>query len=299
MKRALIGGWILIIGWSGGTSRAAAISSVSAHGSQSHERFQENKEITDNVLKADTGSLSRYSLRFNLSYAGPPIGELDARHQPNPDGTVAVTATALKGSFGGRYRLDSKSSLSLTAGLSDQYIFHDRQRMDVNNPYFSYQRAFRLWGIQMIESPGIAVITARKLKSVSELASINNSLTAVWDIGHTGLALGLTGTLAYYFFTRSWHHDDGKVRQYNIGLNPSLKYNLTDRLNVYSTLQLAYWNPRSGKRIDLHTKTTAQKFGVGYSFSRDFYITPYLGFFPAQPAWKSTTLNCNTVFSLF
>ncbi len=268
--------------------------------SSENSKFSENQDITDSVLKANAGSLSHYSLRFNFSYSGPPLGDLEAKDQPNPDGTVAVTATALTGSFGGRYRFDSKSSLSLTAGLSDQYIFHEGQRADINNPFLSYDRALQAFGIQMVSSVGAALITTSTLRAVSEVSSLNYSLSSIYEFGTSGLALGLDGTLAYYFFSRAWMAKDGKVRQENIGFNPSVKYNVNDKLNVYTGLGFAFWNPRSETdRGRLLAKTTTQKWGLGYAFTRDIYFTPFISSFPEKIALDMTTINFNTIFSLF
>ncbi len=39
-----------------------------------NKQFADDKEITDAKMKADAGSLSKYSLSFSLSYYGPTFG---------------------------------------------------------------------------------------------------------------------------------------------------------------------------------------------------------------------------------
>src|SRR4051812_46700683 len=41
--------------------------------------------ITDLELRAQAGSVNRYSLKFNFGYSGPPIDNLSDPNKPNPD----------------------------------------------------------------------------------------------------------------------------------------------------------------------------------------------------------------------
>ncbi len=76
------------------------------------KKFDENTQITDAQMKADGGSLSRYSMKLNMSYYGPTMNDLSVDDQPNPDGSAGVYATSVKGSLSARYRLDSQSAVS-------------------------------------------------------------------------------------------------------------------------------------------------------------------------------------------
>ena len=96
----------------GQTSQSAAAASESTSRASlpevlQNKKFQENEKITDAKLKADGGSLSKYSLSATLSYYGPTLGDFSAADQPNPDGNGGNYETSLGGSLGGRYRFDS------------------------------------------------------------------------------------------------------------------------------------------------------------------------------------------------
>ena len=264
------------------------------------KKFEENLEVTDPKLKADEGSLSRFSLRFNLSYSGPPVGDLSAREQPNPDGTVSVTATAITGSAGLRYRFDSQRSISLTTGLSNQYPFREGNRFDASNPYFSFSSAFRLGEVQLISTPGLSLITAQKLRAVNEVAAVNYTLSSVYNLGESIFAVGLDGTLSYFLFNELYDKKDGRVRRSAFSASPTCKANVTKKLNLFTSVTFAFWNPRSGgSQVRFLQNTVSGKVGLGYAITRDIYISPYLGYYPGDPSWKSTSLNMSTVFSVF
>jgi hypothetical protein len=280
-------------------SPAAEANTSSATAPLGMKKFEENTEVTDPKLKADEGSLSRLSLRFNLSYSGPPVGDLSAREQPNPDGTVSVTATAITGSAGLRYRFDSQRSISLTTGLSNQYPFREGSRFDANNPYFSYSRAFRIGDLQLISTPGFSIITAQKLTAVNQVLAANYSLSSVYNLGESIFAAGLDGTFSYFFFDEPYQRKDGRVRRSAFSASPTFKANVTKRLNLFTSVTFAFWNPRSGgSQVRFQQNTVSGKVGFGYAITRDIYISPYLGYFPGDPSWKSTSLNMSTVFSV-
>lgn len=280
-------------------SANSALAETSIATSGLSKKFPENTEISDSKLKADSGSLSRFSLRFKLGFDGPPVGDLSAADQPNPDGTVGVTATAITGSAGMRYRFDSQRSLSLTTGISNQYPFRNESRFEASNPYLSYSSAFRWGGMQMISTPGVSYITADKLRAVGQVASVNYELSSVYDLGESPVSVGLDGTLNHFFFNREYRKKDGKVRRIGASLSPNLKAKLSQAANIYTSITFAYWNPRAVEsRFELQPRSTTGKLGFGYSITRDIYISPYLGYYPREFSWRTASLNLSTVFSV-
>ncbi|MEK2644284.1 hypothetical protein [Bdellovibrio sp. BCCA] len=267
-----------------------------------NKKFEEDKEITDSKLKADSGSLSRYSLKFSLSYFGPPVGDLSNEMQPNPDGSVGTYETALGGSIGFRYRFDTKSALSLGTGVNAVTPIQGVKRYDVKNPFLSYDRNARLGDVQMRNSFGVTAVTNPAYRDIGEYAGLNYDNSLVYNIGASGFAVGLDSSLSYYLFERGIKPKSRKeaaAGRYSLGFYPQVKYNFTDKFNAYTSLAINFNNPRGTEdHTVLWNRTLSQRLGFGYAFSRDIYFAPYFNFYPKSFTADSTTVNLSTTFSI-
>lgn len=264
-----------------------------------NKQFEENEKITDAKLRADSGSLSKYSLSFSLAYYGPTVGDLSAKDQPNPDGTVSSNETALSGSFGGRYRINKAETVRIGSGLKVIHPFHGAERTDLNNPYISYSLTSKVGDIQMRNSVSAAAITVPNYTKIGEYGSLDYDNSLVYDLGNSGFALGFDSSFSFYLYNRPYEKTDGKASTYNLSFYPSVKYNISDKLNVNTSLSVGYWNARSiESRWNLRNRTISQRLGAGYAYSRDIYISPYLNFYPDKFTDKSTTVNISTSFSI-
>ena len=266
-----------------------------------NKKYEEDHLITDSKLRADEGSFSKYSLKFNLSYYGPTVSDLGAADQPNPDHSISPKETALGGSLGGRYRMDSTHTISAGTGLKAVHPFHGMERIDTNTPYMSYDISSRWRGIQMRNSPGASIVTIPNYTQVGEFASLDYNFSAVFDLGVSKWALGTDVTFGYYLYNRDYTAKDGRAQRFNISTSPFLKYNFTDKLSVNTSVGLAWWNPRQLEKKDapvLYNSSVTQRLGLAYALTRDIYFSPYLSFFPGRLATDLTTLNFSTIFSV-
>ena len=264
-----------------------------------NKKFEENEKITDAKMRADSGSLSKYSLSFSLSYYGPTLGDLSAKDQPNPDGSVGSYETALGGSLGGRYRMSSNETVRVGTGLKVIHPLHGAERTDLNNPYISYALTTKLGAVQMRNTFGGSVITVPNYTKIGEYGSLDYDNSMVYDLGSTKFAVGLDTSVSLYLYNREYRKADGKASTYNLAFYPNFKYNITDKLNVNTSVSISYWNPRANEsRWNLQNRTVSQRLGLGYAYTRDIYISPYLNFFPDNLSDKGTTLNFSTSFSI-
>lgn len=264
-----------------------------------NKKFQENAEITDAKIKADSGSLSKYSMKFNLSYYGPTMGDLSAKDQPNPDGTVGTYETSLGGAIGFRYRFDPKSSLSFGTGLKAIHPLHGAERIDVQTPYLSYDSAFRIGDVQMRSSPGLSVTTIPNYLDVGQVGSLSYDLSSIYNILNSRWGIGLDGNLSLFLYNRSYQLSDKKASRGAVQLYPTLKYNVSERTSIATSTALTWLSPRDhSNETVLLNKTVTQRLGVGHAFTRDVYLFPYLTILPTKMAWDTTTLNLSTTFSL-
>lgn len=264
-----------------------------------NKKFEDDKEITDSRLKADSGSLSRYSLKFSLAYFGPPIGDISNKNQPNPDGSLGVYATSLSGSISGRYRFDSKSAVSVGTGVSALTPFHGVERTDVKTPFISYDRNSRLGDVQMRNSYGASVTTVPNFRSVGQYASLSYDNSLVYNFGITGFAAGIDSSVNVFLYEREYIKKDGKASRYVLGFYPQVKYNFSDSTNIYTSLALNFWNPRARENeTDLLNKTLTGRLGMGIAYNRDIYFAPYLNFYPDALKADTTTISFSTIFSI-
>ena len=276
-----------------------------------NKKFEDSYTLTDAKLRADDGSLSRYSLKFNLSYYGPTLSDPSAADQPNPDGSPGTYSTALGGSMTGRYRFTPDSTMTMGSGLKANHPFHGMDRFDLNNPFVSYDVSSRIGGVQMRNSPGVSVVTNPDYTKLGEYGTVNWDNSVVYDLGRSHFAVGMDSTAGYYFYNRGYNgrkkNGDGNANRYSLTMAPVIKYNVSDRLNVYTSFGFNFWNPRKVQdQWALWNRTVTERIGLGYAFRRDIYFAPYVSFYPKRmsdegttdAATNETTFNFNTVFSI-
>lgn len=280
-----------------------ATSTIDAGAAQSgtgfNKKFEDDKNITDTRLRADSGSLSRYSMKVSFGYYGPTLAHLDAKDQPNPDGSVGSYETAVRGSFSARYRIDSTRTISLGTGVTGIHPLHGWDRTDINNPYVSYDWTQKAGGFQMRHSPGLSLITVPNYTKIGEYASPNYYFNTVYNLGESRWALGLDTSIAYFMYNREYDKKDGKAARYNVSLSPNVKYNVNDKLNVNLSGNLSYWNARSiDDQYSLWPRSPTMSTGLGYAVRRDIYLSPYLGFYPDKFSADRITVNMSATVSV-
>lgn len=287
------------------TASSATSISTEVHKILQNKKFEETNTLTDSKLRADDGSLSRFSLKGSFSFFGPTLGDLSAKDQPNPDGTVGSYAQALKGSAMMRYRLSSVSALSAGTGIAIIHPFHGWSRTDVNNPFFSFDRAIRYKKLQLRTSPGLTIATVPEFTRTGEIGGLTWDNSLYSKIADSRLGFTFDTNIAWWVYNRKYRPGsvrrggDGRALEYTLSVYPGLKYSLSDQMTVYSSYGFQLFNPR--ERTDksvLWRRTPSTRLGFSYAFGRDAYISPYLSTYPSEAFSKATTINLSTVFSL-
>lgn len=263
------------------------------------KKFEDNQEITDAKLKADSGSLSRYSLKFVFSYAGAPVGDLNNPMQPNPDGSVGVYETNIGGSVSGRFRINKASTIGIGTGVTALTPFQGVKRYDVKNPFISYDITSKLAQLQIRNSISYSAVTNVIYRNLGEYGGLIYDNSLVYNLGLSAFAIALDSNLSYYLFERGYDKKDKNAQRYSVAFYPAIKYNLNDQFNVNTSLNIGFWNPRNSEdHTILMNKVLSQRLAVGYGYSHDIYFSPYLNFYPSQFGWDSTTINFSTTFSV-
>ncbi|WP_413575852.1 hypothetical protein ACLVWU_15860 [Bdellovibrio sp. HCB290] len=279
-----------------------AQSSVLKQESVINKKFEEDKDITDARMKAESGSLSRYSLKASLSYSGPPVGDLSNPNQPNPDGSICACETALGGSLSARYRFDSKSALSVGTGVNALTPFQGVKRYDVRNPYLGVDRSSRIGDYQMRNGVKGTYVTNQTFRDIGEYAAFGYDTSVIYNFGTSGFAAGVDASFDYYFFDRGpdvKSKNEMKTGRYSLGFFPQVKYNFSDKLSMYSSVAIGFNNPRGTEDAAvLWNRTLSSRLGLGYAIRRDIFFAPFLNFYPTTLTADSTTVNFATTFSI-
>lgn len=302
-------------GASFGAGTAAGAGSMSTSGDSSlreraadllrNKRFEDSRTLTDPKLKAENGSLSRYSMKSNLSYYGPTLGNFSAPDQPNPDGAIGNYSQVIKGSIMARYRVDADEAINAGAGISFNHPFHGMDRTDLNNPFVSYDFSRRWGALQMRTSPGLTWATIPNYTVVGEFGGVTLDNSIVYAVARSRLAVGFDANLAYWLYDRTYRAGslkaggDGLATQYTATLTPLAKYNVTDSLQFYASIGFQLFNPRlTSDQSVMWSRSATARLGTGYAITRDVYLSPYLQGFVANLATEVTTINVSAIVSM-
>ncbi|MBX3022711.1 MAG: hypothetical protein KF799_13645 [Bdellovibrionales bacterium] len=276
-----------------------------------NKTFQEDKSVTDIELKASAGSLSRYSMKFDLSFSGPPVNDLADSEMPNPDGRSRNNKTSLSGYVGLRYRLNPNEAVNMSTGVRwfapYQNVIGEKielrrgeRRLDTASPQISYDRTASSGALQFRTSVKASPTTDEFYKSRGQVGSLGLEQNLKWNLGQSRWVAGFLTDFSLFVFNRGFEESDQRVSNYFLSLIPGLEYKITDRFNLKTSMAHAFANER---RTGTWTTWSPQKLtaraGFGWGITRDIYVNPYVNFFVEKPALNTTSLSMSTVFSIF
>lgn len=275
--------------------------------------------ITNNKLRAETGSKSRWSVNSAFSYSGGSIEKPLAEDRPNiAAATGTVSKAWIDGSVATKYNINTTNSLSAGVGL--RWITplngkpHDYQgdRFDVQNPYVTYQNLYKWSGIQSVFQATPTFYTNSNLVKEGYVSSLAVSQDNIYEVGHSGLSVGL-----YLWAQGAVYNKTGPLGQpgdadfladvradqsdYGGGADPYLEYQLNDKVNLRTVANLwNYEHIRSESRLTaFHWDKVYQSVGVGISVTRDIFVYPNLQFLPDNLRADQTNVGLNTNINIF
>lgn len=308
MIRGLVLGWVCVFAVSAFADEASK-SSTSLGNVIQNKKFTEDKRITDIEMKAQAGSLSRYSMKFDLSYFGPPVGNLSDSSVPNPDNRPIDDRTNLTGYVGLRYRISPNAAVNASTGLKwftpvqavsgkEVEKAPGAKDFDMTNPRVSYDRTYPAGPFQLRSSLSASVITAKYYLDRGQYGSMGFSQGAKYNIGRW--ILGMSGDIDFYGFNRDYVRKDGRVSNYYMTWIPSVEYKITDSLNFKTSVGYSLSSMRMHRNWMLWEpiQPTART-GFGWAITREIYFNPYLNYFWERPSLATTSLSFSTVFSIF
>lgn len=309
MKRVWLGLGLAFCGVAHAASEAS--NQITIKEALKNKTFQEDKRITDIELKAAAGSLSRYSMKFDLSFSGPPVNDLSDPEMPNPDGRSRNNKTSLSGYIGLRYRMNPNEAINASTGVRWFAPYQNltgekiqlrpgEKRLDTASPQVSYDRTASSGPLQFRTSVKMSPTTDAFYKSKGQVGSFGLEENMKWNIGQSRWVVGLLTDFSLFVFSRGFAEGDGRVSNYFLSFIPGLEYKITDRVNFKTSMAHSFANQRvAGNWTTWDRQKLTQRVGFGWAITRDIYVNPYLNFFVESPAINTTSLSMSTVFSIF
>lgn len=276
--------------------------------------------LTTDSMRASGGSKSRYSLRSNFKYDGSTLQKPLSPLRPNLSGTTGTTDTAVfGGEIGGQFNYRPVHSFLLGVGLRWIAPFehkppsdYEGSRLDVSNPYLTYQHVYSWHGLESILQLRLTHFTNSDLVRRGYAQSLTLSQESNFQLGQSRWYAG------FYFWSQvsryakkgplgtpadSFYMPDVRTDQsdYGLGFNPSLRYELSDRFSLSTSFTIwEFEHLRSFAHNDVYeTNKMTQTLSVGMSLTRDIYVSGNLAFLPEDIRADRTNVGVSADVNLF
>jgi hypothetical protein len=272
-----------------------------------------DQAITNRKLRAETGSLSRWSISSSFNYNGGSLADPINPERPNiTAGRDVLTLQNLSGTVGVRYRLSSLDALTLQTGFFMTTPFHDsirtndpdrkkafertNRKLNVSDPSLRYVHLDKIRGIQSVTSASAMLITNNQLKNDGYESYFDADQTFMYEFPETGFSFGLSFYMGGYTHTKS----DAGLATYNVGVYPAAEYVINDTLNLRTVLGQWVYQQEQGMASDTWDKLKVyQSVGLGISVTRDVFLYPNIQFVPTDIRSDRTNIAMSASINIF
>jgi len=277
--------------------------------------------ITNNNLRAYSGSTSLWSIASQFNYNGGTIGSPLSQDRPNIAAASGTTAKSdLDGSISVKYNINAKNSLMagfglrwispLTPGGPSNY---NGTTFDAMNPYLQYQYVYKWAGIQSVLQIGAMQWTQADQTAYGYSHQLSFDQENMYEVSGTSLSLGASVSGQYQWFDKSGSYgnpkdpsqyiaDLGSVQSvYSFSISPVLEYQLTEKLNLrtlVSLLTFEHYQIAPSSFSLIHDKVY-QSIGLGYSVTRNIFLYPNVQFLPGELRANLTNVGLTATVNLF
>lgn len=269
--------------------------------------------ITNRRLRADSGSLSKWSVSTYFNYQGGSLADPLKPERPNiVNGADALTLQSLVGEVGIRYRLSALDSLTLSTGLFMTTPFHDsidtdnaklektfddtHQELTVSDPAIKFTHLDKFFGVQSVSLIKPTLITNNQQKDAGYEASFLFSQTFMQEVGKTGFSYGAGLQALFYTF----NNDNQNLSDSVSGLYPAAEYEINETYNLRTVFGFqVYEQLRSQDNGTFNKRKVYQSVGLGISVTRDIYLYPNVQFIPSDIRSDRTNIAISANINVF
>ncbi len=273
--------------------------------------------ITNNNLRALSGSLSRWSIASQFNYNGGTVNEPLAQDRPDISGASGNTTKAdLDGAISAKFNLNPTNSLM--AGIGVRWIApfstgslsnYNGTVFDMMNPYVQYQLIWKPLGIQSVLQVQDMQWTQADQTAIGAFNQISFDQESAYEIGKTHLSLGMSVAGQYNFFNKtSGTLSGGFVPDltpyqsiYAFTFAPYIEYQITAKLNFRTLVNVWTYEHYANFQnpTDLTHDTIYESIGIGWSVTRDIFLYPNVQFLPANASADLTNVGIAATINVF
>ncbi len=272
--------------------------------------------ITNRRLRADTGSLSPWSVSIFTNYQGGSVAHPIDPERPNiVAGNDATTMTLqnLTGTVGIRYRFTAKDSLTLNVGFFMTTPFHssittdneslrqsfndNSQKLDINDPELRYVHLNKIFGVQSVTELNYRMITNGQQRDRFDTRYFI-SQTFMKDVGDTGFGYGSHFTFTNHELTHPVPDGQATPVRSMIGIYPFLEYEINDTYNLRTVWGWQVLD-RFKSESNYQKRKVYQSVGLGISVTRDIFLYPNIQFIPSDMRADRTNIAVSANINVF
>lgn len=276
-----------------------------------------DQTITNRKMRAETGSLSKWSVTTALGYSMGSVEKPLSAFRPNIRSTNSLDTLlqSIQGNVGIKYRATKMDSLKLSAGLRMMNPFlapntaqnaDDRQKyatdsgkFDVFNPSIEYTRVFALGKTQNYVTLGQTLLTSASRRQVGYISETSLQHVIAYDFGGSKFTMGLLNALAYDAFDKTGPALTPFQVDIQAGFYPFIEYVLNDRLNLRTLVGYTYEHRRNNPTWTYFKNKVYQSVGIGISLTRDVFLYPNIQFIPSDLRGDQTNVALSTNINIF
>lgn len=276
--------------------------------------------LTNNKLRAESGSKSRLSIASTLTYNGGTVSNPFGTERPDITTVNGISDVSdIEGGVNIKYNITTKDSLIL--GETIRYITpinsltqvpagYGGQKFDNFNPQLLYQRIYKLGGWQAYVQVGPQLWTQTDLTAFGYLGEMSVYNAMAYDIKGTNFTVGFETGALYNWFRNPQAYPDLQMSiddvrsastDYQVFAYPYVEYRINDKLNIRTVcMWFSVEHTLEDPAFNIWKKDKAQQsVGVGISITRDVFLYPNIQFIPDEVRPRQTNVALATDINLF
>jgi hypothetical protein len=280
---------------------------------QKTETDEADQLITNRRLRADSGSLSLWSVSTSFNYQGGSLAEPKDAKRPNiVKGADALTLQNLTGDVGVRYRVTKLFSLTTSTGVFMTTPFHDsiktdnkklqkqfdenHQKLTINDPVLKATYVNRFFDFQSVSNAKLTLITNNQQKLDGYQWSYYVSQNFMKQVSNTKFSFGGNIALQWYSFSRQ----NDSLTDSVLGVYPAIEYEISKILNFRAVLgQWVYQHIRAEDTWTYEKRTVYNSLGLGILLGRDVFLYPNIQYIPSDIRSDRTNIALSTNINFF
>ncbi len=254
---------------------------------------QEGKDIDEDItnarLRATTGSKSKISIQTEMGYTGGSLIKPFDRVRPDLSPGALPDPVKITGSISGKYRVNDSDSINIGSGLSLLTPGYEGQRGQVDNPYITYGKAFKLNGLQNVLSVGFTNYTSESSKKADRTYNLSAAHTVLANLTDSKWQAGVAASIDYEIYSTFSAINEGALHTY-LGIYPFAEYAFNDNYSFRTVYRgISFYTTRDAESTYRWDEAT-QSMGLGVALTRDIYLYPNI-----QWVWRDIRSDLTNV----